>query len=95
VEVVESSVDAEEGGFCIATVALACDWKEVAALSRLAERYDPRLDVFDVRRAGNRRETHGPGNLVELRVQVTLRDAQSLESLLRRRLCELSPVRRT
>ncbi len=89
---VKSSLEGDDHGFCLGTVAVQCNRAESGALSRLPDVYHPILDVFEARIVmGALRE--GEGELVELRVQIARNDAHSLELLLRQRVQELTAWR--
>ncbi|HSN53408.1 MAG TPA: hypothetical protein VLT32_01995 [Candidatus Sulfomarinibacteraceae bacterium] len=74
-----------DDGYVVGELELDCDRRGRAAFRRLADAYDPRLDVFAVDEIG----TNGNGDSarrLQVRVQCAFEDASRLWRLLEQRL---------
>ena len=84
VQVVTGALHYDEG-YVIGELELDCDRRGYAAFHRLADVYDPRLDVFAVDEAGTN-GTGGSARRLQVRVQCAFEDAPRLWRLLEHRL---------
>lgn len=74
-----------DDGYVVCELELDCDRRGRAAFQRLADAYDPRLDVFAVDDTGTS-DNGDSGRRLQVRVQCAFEDAPQLWRLLEHRL---------